>query len=1087
MKIFNKSLLTVVFTLVTMVAFSQGVTTSAVGGKVTDNIGEPLAGANVVIVHIPSGTKYGAVTDFDGFYRIPNMRVGGPYRVTISYIGFQEYVEDNIILDLGQTKRINTQLKEATTQLDEIVLTGVATGSVFDGNKTGSGTTVNEKKINALPTVSRSLADFARLTPEAQIRNDNSISISGQNNRFNAIYLDGAINNDVFGLAGSGTNGGQTGVNPISIDAVEQVKVSVAPFDVRLGGFAGGAISAITRSGTNQFKGSTYYLLRNEDLSGKTPGDVDDREKLPEFTAETYGIRIGGPIVKDKLFFFLNYERQDDQTPQPFDGTYIGDSGRDTDGNIVGSGLGGVEQFRNTLINQFGYDPGSFENNTRTLESDKLIFKLDWNINDNHKLSFRNNYVKANFFGIGRSTASTIRFNNTGQAFESITNTASLELASTFGNKYSNKLILGYTRVRDDRDPVGNPFPTIEINDGSGRIFAGSEPFSTANLLDQDIFTLTNNFEIYSGNHTITLGTHNEYSDIRNLFFGRNFGEYTYNSLQDFFDNDANEYRISYSLLGGVGDESVGAAEFDLLQLGFYVQDEVQVSDNVKITGGLRVDLPVWGDGRTNDDFNDRTIPLLEAAGMDLQGARVGQGIRTNPHLAPRLGFNWDVQGQRKTQIRGGLGVFTSRVPLVWPGGVYNNTGNVVANTRIFRPRNPGDPNNVPGFNPDVNQQFRPDNPFQGNVDLIARDFKLPQTFKASIAVDQRLPLGFTISADLIYNNTITGVNYQNLNLAGEQFRTTGAGSRSNFGGVRIDNTYQGIFLISNTNQGNSWNTSFTLSKNFYSNLIDVTAQGTYSYGDSNVLFDGTSSQNISNWAFNESVNGSNNLQVSTSDFAQGHRVLANAVIDFKWSKNLKTSIGLFYEGVQGTPFSYIVGGRGGDLIDDTGEFAALAFVPSTFEESLLVDDFDRNGNLILTAEQQYAALEAFINSDDYLRSRRGRFAERNGDRNRWSHVVDLKFAQDFSLNINDNKHTFQLTADIFNFTNLLNRDWGRRFFSGRFDNVNLVNFEGFASDGTTPEYTFDPSVVNTLDQIDDAGFQSSRWQMQIGLRYLFN
>ena len=658
---------------VTAFAFSQGVTTSSMGGKITDASGEPLPGASVVAIHVPSGTTYGAATDFDGFYRISGMRIGGPYTVTISYIGYNDDINEGIFLNLGQSERISKQLSEGSTALEEVVITAQSNG-IFDSKKTGSATNIDNRKVSALPNVSRSIADFARLTPEVQIREDNEISIAGQNNRYNALYVDGAINNDVFGLAGSGTNGGQTGVNPISIDAIESFQVNVAPYDVKIGGFAGGAINAITKSGTNEFKGTAYYLFRNQDLAGKTPGVDDDlREKLPEFTAQTYGVSIGGPIIENKLFFFLNYERQNDETPQPFEGTYDGDEG-----------LGGITRFSDFLQSEYGYNPGTFDNNTETLESDKLTLRIDWNINENHKLSFRNNYVKADFFGIGRSTSTNIRFSNNGQNFESISNTASLELNSTFGNNLANTLILGYTRVRDDRGIAGDPFPTIEINDGDARIFAGSEPFSTANLLEQDIFTLTNNFEIYSGAHTITLGTHNEYSDITNVFFGRNFGEYTYSTLQNFFDDDANEYRSSYSLLGGVGDESVGAAEFELLQLGFYIQDEVQLSDNFKVSAGIRFDFPIWDDGRTNTDFNTRTIGLLEAAGKDLEGARVGQGPRTTAHVSPRLGFNWDVKGNRTTQIRGGLGIFTSRIPLVWPGGAYNNTGNNVANTRIF-------------------------------------------------------------------------------------------------------------------------------------------------------------------------------------------------------------------------------------------------------------------------------------------------------------------------------------------------------------------------------------------------------------------
>lgn len=1042
---------------------AQGVTTSSLGGQVTDNNSDPLPGASVVAVHVPTGTKYGASTDFDGFYRVSNMRSGGPYRVTITYVGFQDFVRENVYLQLGQSERISTQMAESAEALDEVVIVGLKDGT-FDSNKTGASTRISKKQVEALPNISRGVADFARLTPQAQIIDDNEISIAGQNNRFNSFYVDGTINNDVFGLAGSGTNGGQTGVNPISVDAIESFQISIAPYDVRTAGFAGGAINAVTRSGTNDWNGTAYYLVRNQDFAGKTPG-VENGEKLADFTAQTYGVSVGGPLIKDKLFFFLNYERQDDETPQPFDeSSYVGTSGA-------------IDTVRDFLSDNYGYATG-VTNSTNSLESDKIFLRLDYNINDRNKLSLRNNFVNALQTSTGRSSTGTIRYSNTGREFESLTNTTTFEWSYN-GQKTANNLILGYTTVRDDRNFLGNPFPTIEIRDGDGRIFAGSEPFSTANKLDTDTFTLTNNFEIYSGRHTITLGTHNEYTDVANTFFGRNFGEYTYNSLADFLADEANEYRIGYSLLGGVGDNSEGIAEFDVFQLGFYAQDEVQFSDNFKLTAGLRFDIPFWADGRENGDFNNRTVALLEAAGKDLQGARVGKGPNNSVHVSPRLGFNWDVNGNKKTQIRGGLGIFTSRIPLVWPGGSFNNTGTTVGAFRTFNDAL------IPDFNPDVNSQLRPDEPFQGNIDLLAEDLKLPQVFKYSIAIDQRIPWGITLSGEIIFNENINAVNFENLNLGNPQFSTTGAGSRPNYGfsnGNLVDDTYQGIFLVSNTSAGSSWNANFSVAKNFSSSFIDGNVSATYSYGESDVLFDGTSSQIISNWAFNESVNGSNQLDVSTSDFDPGHRIIGSAVIDFKWAEFTKTRIGLFYQGAEGRPFSYVVGGRGSeDLIDDTGEgFSALPFIPATFEQANLVDDGD------LTAAEQWQLLDAFISNDEHLSERRGQFAERNGARSEWSHIVDLKFEQEFSLNINDKKHKLAITADIFNFTNLLNKDWGRRFFTGGFDTATLLNFEGFAADGTTPQYTFNDRVANTINQIDDAGLNSSRWQMQFGLRYTF-
>ncbi|NER17146.1 TonB-dependent receptor [Spongiivirga citrea] len=1060
--------------LMTTVAYSQGVTTSAINGQVTDNLGEPLPGANVVAIHNPSGTKYGATTDFDGFYRISGMRTGGPYTITISYVGFEDSVENNVFLQLGQTQRFSKKMAESATALEEVVVTGVAAGSVFNQNKTGTETNISQREIQTIPSASRSIADFVRVTPQAQVTEGNdgfSISLGGQNNRYNAIYIDGAVNNDVFGLAGSGTNGGQTGVNPFSVDAIESFQVAIAPFDVRVSGFAGGAISAVTRSGTNEVKGSAYYFVRNESLAGKTPpslvGNGESAEKLDEFTAQTYGVRVGGPIVKDKLFYFINYERQDDETPQPFNvSNYVGD----TD-------AAGIESLRQFLINTYGYDPGGFQNNTRTLVSDKLTAKLDWNVNDNHKISLKHSLVKGDNLEARNSSNFRVGFINGSELFNTTTNSTSFEWNGTFGNKFSNNLVIGYTAVRDDRDPAGSPFPTVDIRDGSGTISFGAEPFSTANLLDQDIFTFTNNFSIYQGRHTITLGTHNEYSKVKNLFFAFNFGDYTYNSVSDFIANqNLDFYQRGYSLVGGggIGDESSGSADFDLFQLGFYAQDEVQMTENFKMTFGVRFDTPFWNDGPVNDDFNNRTIPLLEAAGKDLQGAKVGQGVSNYMHISPRVGFNWDVKGKRSTQIRGGLGIFTSRLPLVWPGGTYNNNGVTGGFTTNF---------DLPGevtFNPDVNNQPVDVTPGSGgtggNVDLFARNFKLPQVFKVNLAIDQKLPIwGLVASVEGVFNDNVNAIFYENLNVGAPVGTLNGADNRPFYNRRdEVDDTYGRIMLASNTSAGYSYNTTFTLRKPFENGFAGSVS---YTYGDAMGIFDGTSSQNSSQWRNIQTVNGKNsNLPVTRSDFAQGSRFIANLSYAKQWNDNLKTTIGLFYEGSQGLPFSYTYR-EGRDLLNDDSRDNALIYVPVDASEITLVDG--ANG---LTSAQQWEALDNYISGNEYLNSRRGDYAERNGDRGPWSHIVDLKFLQDFSLNFNETKHTFQLSLDIFNFTNLLNEDWGKKKFIAQ--NVQLLRTE---NDGPDPEFSFDPGQLDRIEQLDDLGIQSSRWQMQVGLRYIFN
>lgn len=1078
----KKFYLAVVALFCTAIAFSQGVTTSAISGQITDDNGEPLGGASVVAVHVPTGSVYGAATDFDGYYRISGMRAGGPFKITFSYLGFNEDVRENIFLTLGRTSQFNVTLSESATALQEVVVTATGTG-IFGASKTGTETTISQRQVQTIPAASRSIADFVRLTPQAQVTEGNdgfSISLAGQNNRYNAIYIDGAVNNDVFGLAGSGTNGGQTGVNPLSVDAIETFQINIAPFDVRQSGFSGGSINAISRSGSNNWEGSAYSFVRNESLAGKTPpslvGDGEEREKLADFSALTYGVRVGGPIIKDKLFFFLNYERQEDETPQPFNfSNYTGRSSQ--------ADLQGLSSF---LVSNYGYDPGIFDNNTRTLDSDRITAKIDWNINQDHKLSLRYGYTTADNLEARNSGNRNIGFINGSESFESATNSLALELNSRFGDKFANNFILGYTTVRDDRDPAGEPFPTVDIQDGGGTISFGAEPFSTANLLDQDVFTLTNNFEIYAGRHTVTLGANMEFAKVKNLFFAFNYGDYTFEDQFDDTGNlissglnqfltgqDADVYQHGYSLVGSgiVGDESAGASEFDTFQAGFYVQDEVQMSDDFRVTLGARIDIPYWSDGDENDDFNERTIPILEAAGKDLQGARVGQGIDPTPLFAPRLGFNWDVNGDATTQIRGGIGVFTSRLPLVWPGGTYNNNGITGGFNFEF-----GQP-----FVADVNNQFEDPAPGSGgtggNVDLISKDFKLPQVVKYNIAIDQKLPFWNLIaSADFLYTDVITDIYYENLNLGGPVGSYEGADTRPFYDRrAEIDDTYGRVILASNTGAGYSHNTTLSIRKPYENGFAGQIA---WTFGESYKIFDGTSSQNSSQWRNILTVNGKNsNLPVTRSDFALGNRITANMSYELRWNDNIKTTFGVFYEGYQSQPYSFTYR-EGRDLLNDDSRDNALMYIPASSDEIVLVGD---------DPAAEWDRLNTFIEGVEYLKENRGKYAERNATRGIWSHVVDLKIMQDFSLDWGGKKHTFQISADMFNFTNFINEDWGRRrFIRSEVSPLTTV------STGSTPTFAINDGVVNAdgsanMIEIDDFGLASSRWQAQIGLRYIFN
>ncbi len=1087
---------------------AQGSTTASMRGRVTDNAGEGLPGATVRALHTPTGTEWGNTTDLDGYFRLPNLRAGGPYTVTISFIGFETMTKENVFLTLGQTYNINENLEETATELEAIVISANQ-GDIFDGNRTGASTFIGTETINTLPNVGRSVGDFVRLTPQAVIDEGGDglqISIGGQNNRYNAIYIDGAVNNDVFGLAGSGTNGGQTGVAPISIDAIEQFNVSVAPFDVRQSGFAGGSISAVTRSGTNDFQGSAYYFFRNESLAGKTPQEKEqdfERTKLPEFNAQTYGLRVGGPLIKNKLFFFVNAELQRDETPQPFNlANYNGDATQADIDRLVGF-----------LSGELNYDPGTYTENTAFLDSDKFLVKLDWNINNNHNLSIRHSYNEARNLEARSSSNSGIRFVNGSEFFNSTTNSTSLELKSSFGNNISNHLTIGATIVRDDRDPYDSsndgpsrPFPAVFIDDGRGGFQFGSETFSTANLLDQDVITITDNFEFYKGRHTFLAGVNAEFYTVTNLFIPFNYGDYGWerstpingSNIDDFIAGEpADDYIRSFSLRDNVtGDGSIAGVKFNGSLFGIYVQDEFQMTDNLKLTFGLRGDIQAFEDTPENPDFNNRTVGLIEAEGYDIQGARTGQFIKSQFYVSPRLGFNWDVNGDQSTQIRGGTGIFTSRIPLVWPGGAYNNNGvnrgtvldfMLSANPDALRLRDWDDQPVGLDENDNIVTEIDPNNVEpSGDIDVFDENFRIPQVWKTNIAVDQKLPWGLIGTVELLWTKNINQVYYQNVNLRPDAvgFLEGTPDNRPIFNRRDpIDGTYGRIMYGTNNSKGYAYNVTASVTKPFENGFTGMIS---YTYGDAYSIYDGTSSQNSSQWRGLFAVNGRNfQEETARSNFSQGHRILANLSYRKEYAGFMASQISLIYEGRSGNPYSYIYGG-GQNIQNEDSRNRALVYIPASQNEVVLVDTDD------YTAAQQWALLDDFIENDPYLSENRGQYAEANSNRTPFINVIDLKFLQDFYIETaNGKRNTFQFTADIFNFTNFLNKDWGKRY-RGQSFGVELLEFEGFQDGTNIPTYSFTPFNDEQPNEplygnLDDSGLLSSRWQMQIGLRYIFN
>jgi hypothetical protein len=1082
LKVMNRSLLLFLFVLmISGAALAQGVTTASISGSITDQNGEPLPGATVIALHTSSGTQYGTSTRTDGTFTIPNARVGGPYTITTTFVGYSEDKRENVYLSLGQTYNLRIQLSESAVELEDVEITA-RRDDVFNSERTGASTNISTQQINTLPTVGRNLTDFTRLTPQVSVTANQGISIAGANNRYNSIFIDGAVNNDVFGLSETGTNGGQANsISPISIDAIEEFQVVIAPFDVRLGGFAGGGINAVTRSGGNKFSGSVYTFYRNESLAGKTPTDNPslERKKLDDFTAQTTGFRLGGPIIKDKLFFFVNAEFQRDETPQPFDyATY--------NGSVTESDLNTLTNF---LKSTYGYDPGGYLDNPSETKSDKFLARFDYNLNESHKLSVRHSYTKGEAYKRTRSTNSTINFGNNSEFFPSTTNSTALELKSAFGNSRSNNLIIGYTTVVDDRGSIGQDFPRVTINDGTNRIVFGTEPFSTINQLKSKILTLTDNYTIYKQRHVFTFGTHNEYGTFYNAFIGNAFGTYTFADLNSFLNGDiSTDYERSYSLVDEVaGDGTKAAADFKTLQLGFYAQDEITVNQKLKLTAGLRIDIPMFLNKPKEDAyFNNTVIPKIEAEGYDLEGARVGEVPKPQLMFSPRVGFNYDLAGDQTTQIRGGVGIFTSRIPYVWPGASFNNNGVLIGAI-------PGNANPKVAFRPDPNNQYTGSDVGavvaspSGDINIFAKDFKFPQVLRTSLAVDQLLPGGIVGTLEGIFSKTLNNINYQQLNVKEPVMTLAGRDDRPRWDrSDAVDATYRHILLGKNTDKGYSYNLTLQLKKDFDFGLSTNVG---YTFGRSKVLNEGTSSQNSSQWRFIENVNGKNRLDLSYSDFDLGSRIVASVSYRKEYLNHFATTISLFYNGQSGPRFSYIY--RNSLLNDDpqaNNTDNDLIYVPrdfATYADALAAGEIrfvPITGNNPLSEEQQWLDLNEYIKSDDYLNSRRGQYAERNGARVPFSNVIDLRILQDFYINVGSTRHTLQLSFDVFNFTNMLNKDWGRQYFNTN-DNFRLIEYVNLGPDNI-PNFRF--AKPATKLNIDDSGLISSRWQAQVGVRYSF-
>lgn len=1038
-----------VFILTGVNMLSAQITTSALSGRVSDAQKNVLPGATIIAIHTPSGTRYGVTSNADGYYNIQGMRPGGPYSIEVSFIGYDKVSASDIKLPLGETYIFNPDLKESSVALEEVT---VKAKGGFNTQRTGASSNITPRQLESMPTISRSVSDITRLVPQAASTNGGT-SFAGANNRYNSFQIDGMVNNDVFGLAGNGMNGGQAGIQPISLDAIEQIQVVIAPYDVRQSGFTGGGINAITKSGDNQFRGSAYYYMNNQSLAGKTAGkDVTDRKKLDKQSDMLYGLTLGGPILKDKLFFFINGEITDKSYPL----SYTINNGS----NITEAEALQISDKLKSISG--GYDGGGFNSKDVTTKSYKTMERLDWNISEKHQLSAKHTFLKGKQLNLSNS-ANGLRFNDNGYYMNNQTNTYSLELNSQFGSNKNNQFRAGYTRVRDFRDYGSTPFPYVKIKlDNLRTVELGTERYSTANTLNQDIYTLTDNFNWNIGKHQLTFGTHNELFKLSNLFIRENFGSYVYSTLDDFMSIGSaaevkpEEFNYSFS-----NEEITGskrwAPTFKTMQIGLYAQDRWMISNRFDLTYGLRIDVPIYMDKPGNNEkFNTSEI----AGKWDVSTDKLP---KSTPLFSPRLGFRWNVTNDATFLVRGGVGIFTGRIPFVWISNSFSNTGVEYVRTRYIKKT--GFPQDFK-FESDINNQPAGSS-MTSEVDVVSKKFKYPQSFRANLAVEKMLPYGIHATLEGIYTKKMNDILYRNINI--EENGTF----INNFDDQRpryktLSQDYTSVIMLDNTSKGYSYNITAMLDKNFNSGLSLMAA---YTYGTSKGRNDGTSSQAYSNWSYNENYAGSNNPELSYTDFDMRHRVIGSATYSVKYAKHFGTTVSLFYSGNSGSRYTVCYNG---DLNGDGVYGNDVLFVPTDAQ----IDQMQFAGT---TANQQRADLKAFLGSKDSgMSNMRGKYAKRNGLVTPFENHFDFRLLQDFYVNVGNRKHTLQVNFDILNIGNLFSKEWG--IYNSPSYSYTPIKVESIGADGT-PTFSFAKPKSNKLYSISD---YNSRWRAQIGVRYIF-
>lgn len=1082
-------LLFVVASLMLATIANAQVTTASMSGKVT-SVGEPIIGATVLAIHEPSGTRYGAITNIDGNFNLQGMRVGGPYKVEITYIGYQTALYKDVVLQLGEVYTLNIELKEASEFLDEVVITAAKTIS-----KSGPATNVSERQINTLPTINRSITDFTKLSPFA----GGSSSFAGRDGRYNYITVDGAALNNGFGLSTNNLPGGDA--QPIALDAIEEISVNVSPYDVKYSNFTGAAINAVTKSGTNEIKGTAYTFLRPYGWNGNTVGGVEISD-WDEKVTRTYGFTLGAPIIKNKLFIFVSGEVQKTKMPGiSWRPSNEENAAGDAQKNIARTYVGDMKRVKEFTQQTYGYDPGSYED-FDNFKSDnyKILARVDWNINDDHKFTTRFNYVDSEDDRMlsgtssvqtntnpGRYSYASMAFSNSNYKMSNKVMSFAAELNSRFGNNIQNKLISTYTYIQDTRSYNGDAFPYIDIWKGDSQYMTlGTEIFTPNNNVENKVFNITDNLNISLGNHYLTTGISFERQYFLNQYLRAPLGYYRYASVDDYVNQ---KQPMFYGLTYGYNGVDAPGSELTFGMGGIYAQDDWSITPKFKLTYGLRLDLPMY----FNSLDGNQAITNEEFA----NGERVdvSKWPKTQVLFSPRLGFNWDVKGDRSIVVSGGTGIFTGLIPFVWftnqpsGSGVIQNMLEVGATEKAVAPL-PDDFKFYKDYK-DVIAKYpnlfpsEPAEVLPGSIAFVDRNFKMPQVWRSNINVDLELPWNSQLSLGAMYTRDVYSVVQENINEAapsGEYAEQPGRVYWLKDESKVNPNTGTVTKLTNGDKKGYQYSLNAVLTKKFEAGFAGMVG---YTYTVAKDVTANPGSSAGSSWQNNVAVNSLNNPGREHSLFSTPHRVIGNVSYELSHSKYSKTTFSLFYSGYHMGRYSYTYSND----INGDGNSSDVIYVPNAKDEMNFVDITSEEGAVLYTAEQQAEDWWDFVNNDSYLKKRKGKYANRNGALMPWLNRFDFKVAQDFYATVGKRKYGVQVSFDIMNVGNLFNDTWGSYKTCGlkSYDNVRVLK----SANKVGEPLAYQLNATNQNDWNSKTAWYSTTstsnaWSMQFGVKVTF-